>query len=367
MIHLFNKNSRLSHLSGAVTLILTVILLVLSTLIIFVSAGYNRLETKATANFVHSQEAFEAAEAGEEFAISYLSQHASTITANPVSGYFPPYSDSSTTNISLANGSTFTAVYTNPKANNYNLILITSTGTSSDGSSTRVIKQQVMSEPIVTNIPTAPLTSAGSASLSGNSNIINIINDSNDAKTITSGGAVSLSGSSKTTTSTGGSSPGNIGSDIQSNNPSLQGISSSNFFQQFFSSAASNVQSAMAHVFSSATGATLSGLTNTSIWVNNSVSLSGNVTVGSATAPVLLIINGSLSISGTVSIYGFVYVTGSTSISGNTNIVGSLATAGAVSLSGNIKITYDSTIMNTVANNTLGNTYSKIPGTWSDF
>ncbi len=61
---------------------------------------------------------------------------------------------------------------------------------------------------------------------------------------------------------------------------------------------------------------------------------SGTV-IGSATNPVILIVNGNLSVSGSVNIYGFIYVTGNLTSSGIHIFMEDWSVYGNVSDSGN--------------------------------
>lgn len=182
MINLFHKVHTRER--GAATLIITVILLLVSTLIIIFAANFSRMQERSIDNMVANNQAFAAAEAGLEFGIVYLSQNSVTILANPVSGFIAPYSNASTTDITLANNSKFTVVYTNPIANNYDLVLITSTGVSANNASTRVVSQRVQFGSILVSPSTTPLVVQGNLTLSGDSNITNTANNN----TILTGG-----------------------------------------------------------------------------------------------------------------------------------------------------------------------------------
>ncbi len=76
--------------------------------------------------------------------------------------------------------SKFSIVYTNPVANNYTIIQITSTGTSADGTATRVVSQQVEYGSLLFSPPQLPLVSKGSVSISGNAGITNLTNKQYD-------------------------------------------------------------------------------------------------------------------------------------------------------------------------------------------
>lgn len=95
-------------------------------------------------------------------------------------------------------------------------------------------------------------------------------------------------------------------------------------------------------------GASLSGgtLTNTAastrLYINGSLSLAGNATLGSSANPqnLILIVNGSLSLAGNARIYGLVYATGSITLGGSSRITGAVTAAGGIVVSGSATATY---------------------------
>jgi Tfp pilus assembly protein PilX len=369
MINSFRK------VHGAVTLIFALTLIILSTLIIIFAANFGGIQDKSIANQSRSSQAFNAADAGLEFGINYLQQNYSTIVATASGGYIN-YSDSSTTNVSLANGSKFSVVYTNPTASNYTLITITSTGSNSDSTSTHVVSQQVYQGSILSSGGNNAIVSKGNISLSGNVQVKN----TNSNQTVQSAGTITFNGNSETITSAGvASNSSTQGSDIQQNVSSIANESTNTFFANYFGTTnTTTVQNSMAHVYTNSAStdysSTLNGMTGTSIWINQNggttASLSGNTVVGSASNPVLLIVNGPLSLSGNVSIYGFVFVLGSsgtTILTGNDTVNGALITSDNTSISGNAVITYNPSIINTIKNYSALSYFAKVPGSWKDF
>lgn len=361
-------------ISGAITILTTIILFTLTTLIIIFAADFSIMQDKITANINRSNQAFSAADAGLEYAINYLQQNSTTILANPVSGFIPAYSDSNTANVVLANSSKYTFTYSNPIANNYNLILITSTGTSADGSATRVLKQLVQFGSMDETIPTVPLTSKGTTSLAGNTEVINRTTNS----TVIAGSSVSMSGSSDTRLNSGVSStPGNIKSDISQNNSTLANMSDSDFFATYFGVSSTIVKNNIGHYYSNTSStdysSTLNNMTGTSIWIDQAsgtqASLSGNITIGSATNPVLMIVNGDLRMTGTVVIYGLIYVIGTTTtdVLGHVTINGGLVSAGNVTMTGSTTLNFDPTTLSNMQHQASMQYYAKVPGSWKDF
>jgi len=370
MINLFRKIGKVYQRGGA-TLIIALIMLVTSTLIILFAAEFGKMQDKIGGNVNRNLQAFEAAEAGLEYGINYLQVNYSTIIGAPVSGHIN-YTTAAITNVALGNSSKYSIVYTNPTANNYNLITITSTGVSDDGSSTRVSTQQVELGSLLSATPSLPIASKGNVSVSGNANVTNM--ESNH--TIQSAGTVSFSGNGKTTTSAGS---GTSGTDVQQNVASLQSESQNDFIASYFGTTnTATIISKVGHYYNS-TGntnysSTLAGMTGTSIWIDqtgsSTATINGTTTIGSAANPVLLVVNGNLSLSGNVVIYGFVFVIGTNDIltlTGNTQITGGIATTDTLNMSGNIALTFSSSVINNLRSNPSTRYFAKIAGSWKDF
>jgi Tfp pilus assembly protein PilX len=360
---------------GATTLVIATMLLVTATLIVLFAGSYSLMQQKITGNQYRNQAAYAAAEAGLEYGINYLQANSTAITGSPSGGHIPNYTSTSTTNVAQGDGTKYNIVFTNPIANNYTLILITSTGTSDDGTSTRVVQQEVQYGSALFNPSQNALTTKGSLSLSGNATIKNTTYGS----TIVLASGVTMSGNVSTVTSGGtASTPGHIGSDISQNNATLNAMSVATLFSDYFGAQESTIQGQMAHVYTSS-GATnyssvLNGMSGTTIWINQtsgSVNISGNTTIGTPTNPVLLVVNGPINISGNTNIYGFVFIVGTTSattdISGNLNINGAMATGDSLAISGNANITYNPNLLVGVQSSASTTYYAKVPGSWKDY
>ncbi|MBU2545835.1 MAG: hypothetical protein KKE46_01725 [Gammaproteobacteria bacterium] len=73
--------------------------------------------------------------------------------------------------------------------------------------------------------------------------------------------------------------------------------------------------------------------------------LNGNITIGSPSSPVIMIVDGDVEISGNVRIYGLLYVTGTLTMGGNSYVSGTVAAEGAISMSGSAVIQYNPNIL----------------------
>lgn len=368
MINLSHRKSE----QGAATLLLTLLLLANITLIVLFAANYSLMGQKITSNQYRNNQAFMAAQAGIGYATAYAQTNYSTITANPVGGHIN-YSDASTTNVSLANGATFTAAYTNPTANNYNLLLITSTGYSADGTASHTITDLVQQGSALLSSPNAPLITKGNVTLGGNAEVQNHSTNS----TVQSGGTVTISASAVTELQSGvASNSAHIGADVTQNSSSLTNLTVSDLFATYFGvSEATFLATKVNHYYSNSSNtnynSSLNGLTGTIIWIDQTpgttATINSNTTIGSAANPVILIVNGNFSMTGTANIYGTVYVIGGTNASmlGNAGIIGGLITTDTLSLSGSTEVTYSPTVLQKVQQTQTY--YAKVPGSWKDF
>jgi Tfp pilus assembly protein PilX len=356
---------------GVTTIVMTTLLLITATLIVLFAANFSLMQSKVTANLFRNQMAYEAAQAGLEFGINYLQQNATAIMASKSGGFIQPYSDANTLNVALANGSKYTITYTNPIASNYTLIKITSTGVSDDGTATRVVSQQVQYGSYLFAPGKNAMVTKGALTASGNTTVTN----TSYTNTIESGGALTASGNFKTVLAGGGgSTTGHFGSDIQQNVTTLANTSNSDLFADYFGMSTTQFQAKAGTTLTNNSNyaTALNGVNGTTIWINQTsgtATFSGNTTMGTASSPVILVVNGNLSISGNFTLNGFMFVIGAatatTDISGNVTINGGFVATDALNFSGNGNITYNSAVLAAVQATT--NYYAKVPGSWKDF
>lgn len=358
---------------GAATLITTIILISVSTMIVIFAAKYGVMQQKSNSNFLRNNQAFQAAEAGLEYGITHLQTNSATILASPSGGYIQPYTNSSITNVALGNGARFTVVYTNPVANNYTRIRVTSTGTSDDNTASKSMSQDVQQGSVLMNPPDVPLVSKGEVEMGGNSTVRNLYTSS----TIQAGDEVEIEGSAQTVLNSGQSSNASlIKSDVVDEISSIAALSNSDFFTSYFGTNSNTVKNSADFYYNNSSNtnysATLNGKTGSIIWIDQTAGtaqIRGNTVIGTAANPVLLIVNGSIDLSGGVVINGFVFVTGSasTDIIGNVTINGGIVIGGDTSIRGSATINYEPDIINTLRQSPAMMYYAKIPGTWKDF
>ncbi|TRX02943.1 hypothetical protein [Candidatus Methylobacter oryzae] len=96
------------------------------------------------------------------------------------------------------------------------------------------------------------------------------------------------------------------------------------FFGMFFAQTKAQIRQAASTANQLlAAGSNLNGLTGL-IWVNGNETINATDTIGSATNPVILIIDGNLTLNGGATIFGVVYITGTVAITGNPVVTGSI-------------------------------------------
>lgn len=102
------------------------------------------------------------------------------------------------------------------------------------------------------------------------------------------------------------------------------------------------------------------------------IRVTGNATIdadlGSATDPVMLLVEGDVSLAAGVTVYGFIYSTGSAwDVSGTANVVGGIFTEGSLAASGGgtLRVRYDSTVLKRVRAQV--GSFVRLPGSWRDF
>lgn len=357
-----------SNQRGAALLVLVVALLFCVTWLVISLAKTGQQSIKMTANDIRAEQAAEAAAAGSNFGWVYFTKNSSSIVVDAnADGYIDAYSNASITSVALSNGSLFSITYSNPTVNDLSLILIKSIGTM--GNASREERQLVKYTSLMSTYAQNGMTAKGNIGMSGNSQVTNAANN----QSLASGGTVTLSGNANTVISTGTSSnSSSIKSDVSQNNASFASATPEAFFMRFFGAASASVKAAANHYYSNASNtnynATLNGKTSATIWIDQSggtrATIDSNTIIGSLANPVLLVVNGDLTIQGNAQIFGYIYVTGNLQTAGNAVIRGAIVAGGNTVDSGNFSLTYNTSVLTKVQQ--LVGQYATVPNSWND-
>jgi hypothetical protein len=122
---------------------------------------------RVVANSLRERQAFESAEAGVEYGVMYGKDNIGTITVDGDADGYISYT------IPSISGTNYTVTFTNPAINNFDLLEMTSVGTSTDGTVSRTIRQQLYSMNVLAISPPAGLITHDSVSLSGSVDVVN--------------------------------------------------------------------------------------------------------------------------------------------------------------------------------------------------
>lgn len=357
---------------GAATLAIALVLLFTISFITLFASRAMIFEHRTSINQYRATQAFEAAQAGMELGLANLnvaSLRNTYIRDTNSDGIVDPATN--TIDGSLPGALSYRIVYTNPTTGNLNLIRITSSGCAdgcspctSSCTSRATVGQLVRLQPMLSSAPTAALTAKGNVSLSGSVTVANTDTATNGA-TVHAGGTVSFGGSASAVTIPGAPAAASVaGSDT-----TLSSLSDDNFFQSYFGNSKAKIQSAATQIACSGVcNSQLDGLTGQTIWVTGDTQLTSNITIGSASAPVILIVDGNLQITGAATVYGVVYCTALTwdnTGGGTSQIIGAALAEGDFTATGTPNPTYNSSVLQNLQNN-LG-VFAKIAGSWSDF
>lgn len=164
----------------------------------------------------------------------------------------------------------------------------------------------------------------------------------------------------------------NIGHDTITGDTRLSSLDTDGFFATFFGKPMAEYKSSVStsNVFdgsnlnqSQLTSVASSG--NAVIWVDGN--LDGNTLpnpVGSQEKPVILIVNGNMTLSSNTVINGIVFIAGNISGNGTPKVFGSMIVNGTSAFNGNLLIVYDGVVAKKAE--TIGKV-SKVPGSWRDW
>lgn len=411
---------------GATTLFIVLILLLLSSLVVFYAARNAINEQRLSANEVRTKQAHAAATAGLDYALAYFAKDLdiTSFSAGPqlypnntqashyqsrfcsLATYGPPGAAPPDCPAAHTTAMTCTA----PPNAELRTPVIVSCGWSDDDKAVVRIIAKASGTPSLAGAITAPVVSRGVTNLlTGGASVLNYFND----LTIWSGGAVPIQSNTGKTfvrdistdpsaTSpdfrTTGNSPAcnnppahytcstdgrSLGPDVIPIDTALSTLSPGDFFERFMgkqpepyrdtvatykvdlndtavgSLAGSDLPTASTD--SSSLGS-ITNLGNKVIWVEGNTSGLGDV--GTQTKPVVLVIDGNLTISSNTVINGLVFVTGDVTGNGSPTIYGALIVAGANDLNGNPKIIFDPNVLSNARR--LGKA-AIVPGSWRDW
>jgi hypothetical protein len=401
---------------GAATIFITIVLVLAAGLIALYTNRAAIMEQRLSANEVRMKQAFAAANAGIDHALSFLrgggldhdnngvvdslASNTLTSTGGQPSYYKAAFCDSTAAIPACPATHTGALVCTPPAL--VTQVAAVGCGWSDDDSSVQRVVQVLQSTPSAGGSISVPVITKGTANLlTGGASILNYFND----LTVWSGGAFlgqSNTGKSfirnEVTNPTAnltdnyrdiGTSPAcnnppagyqcstqgsTLGHDTITGDTNLNSQSTDQFFESFFAQTPTAFRDQTAtYVVDPPGGPTLGtsnstdvntivGLKDQTIWIEGDMSIPGDI--GTADHPVVLIVNGNLALGNNSVINGLVYVKGDITGNGSPTVYGALIGAGNANTTGNLKVVYDPKVLQRAAN--LGKA-GKVQGSWRDW
>ena len=372
---------------GMATLTTALILLVAITLMTFSSARVGVVEQQIAANDYRAKQALHAAQAGLDRAV--YESNVLGVGAPTIAGADLAYT-AVTALAAVGSGpaTSYRYAYSLPPGvaagGSLALITVTARGFSDDGAASKTLTQYIKLYSPLRKVPDPPVGTGNAYDSESNSirienGISSIAIQAQDEiddhnKDITYVGNPLVAGAGK---SEGGVIliPGVVG--IVDTTAEREA-----YFTHAFGTTKADIQSISASVVNCGgncnslignTGSTQSGKTITYgtpqspfIWVTGDTTLNSKTVIGSPPKPVVLVVDGTLNLSGDVIIYGFIYATRVVA-RGSTTVFGSLLSEDSLDFGGNVSIFY-----NRHGNRLSGpppgpDFYVKAPGTWNDF
>lgn len=405
--------------TGAATLLVSMVLMVAATLLVLYVSNTVVGEQKMSANEVRSKQAFEGAQAGIELAIERANagNNFEAASETALNAAWAPENANSSYRVIFCDASVFPAAQTCPDAaGDITRVCLAPqadpgpdevAGTADDVPATtawavgcgwsddsaarkRIIAMVAKGTPLPGTI-TNPLTAKGAVFFKGNSTVVNYFNNltvwtgnnldntGNTGKTVIrkpSRPAGQLTSTQVDTQVGDGNqvcnqaadlicttSSGVMGPDVIQSDQNLANLTEDQFFENFLALPPADYKNTMAEKV--VAGAEAGSITEGGkvYWVDGDATIGQNI--GTLAKPVILVVDGDLTLSGDLVIFGVVFVRGDLRTNGKPKVRGAVVASGEVDSNGTMNIIYDPDAISNIVKVT--GTYATVPGTWRDF
>lgn len=293
-------------------------------------------------------------------------------------------STNDTNTLTLNNGATAVVTFRDVSSGETTATEIVSVGRSDDAAATRTVTQTIALVNPLINVPENPLLTRGTTVVNGSADVFNPEGHS----TIWSGGPVDLGASGNVNTwiadpaspnypdclgdsfspcnVLGSTSSAIAGLDVIEQDSSLTNLSQDEYFENFFGMTPTEYRNSVVTMDLNPTVATdvaqIEGATGEVIWVDGDLTISAGTYIGcnidpgnnpcplANIDPVIMIVDGILTMQGNMDFSGLLFVMENTDGNGTPNLQGSVIVAGDNSdLTGNFNITYNSWVLQSLA------------------
>lgn len=411
--------------TGAATLLVSVVLLVSATLIVFVASRSLLTEQRISANEVRAKQALSAAQAGLDHAFAYVADggldHNNDGALDVITASYNSLPNGSKYSVKYCRASTYlsplaplpdcpstpgapTCTAAGSAASPF---IIQSCGWSADNSASQMVVQIVAQAPVVASPPTNPLVSLGAVNVSGSATVTNYYNNlsvwsGQSLQSIGNSGKTFVKNPTDATVPTDNTTPpdpptncgtstnyvcttdkSKTGPDVVDRDLGLQGLTGGEFFRNFFGMYGDAYKATVSssNLISAGDFGTLNNTGGQVNWVDGNVSGGlGNMTIGVPAPnysiadtedsrywgkPSVVIIDGDFNASGNLTVNGILYIGGNANISGNIRVNGVAIVQGNVTGNGSLDVVYNPRTVKGAANRT--GAWAYLPGGWRDW
>ena len=216
--------------------------------------------------------------------------------------------------------------------------------------------------------PTAPLTARGRVSI-GNA-ALGVVNGDPSTNGITINAGMDINAPNVRVTTVPGTPPQ---STLLGNDPSLRDTTEDQMFATFFGMSKTSYKSlpAVRQYACPCTETTILQAYNEGVrqfWLEGDLTMNANVTIGSPTDPVLVVVNGNLQMRGNLRVFGVFYSTAITwdnTGGGGALLQGAAISEGNYTGNGTPDYYYDPRVLNQLRYDLAS--FVRVPGSWRDF
>lgn len=223
--------------------------------------------------------------------------------------------------------------------------------------------------------PSAAMTARGAVDFNGGAVSVSNADVPSRGITVDAGGALVNAGSARLS-----SVPGTPGSaSVLASDPSLSTLNADRMFVSNFGMDRATYRAQPAAIRLSCVGdcatliaAAVSANPGRVIWVEGPVTIDSNQVLGTAAQPVMLFVSGNLTVSANLQLHGLLYLHGGpgdttawTTTAGSTLIDGAVVAEGGLSIVGTPSIAFNPVVLRTI--NLTQGSMVRVPGSWRDF
>jgi Tfp pilus assembly protein PilX len=218
--------------------------------------------------------------------------------------------------------------------------------------------------------PAAPLTARGTVNPTGAFAAVNVVNTDPTTNGITINAGLGIDPAKVIATTVPGTPPSTT---LVGNDPSLRDTNEDQMFATYFGMDKATYKSlpTVTQLTCPCSETTVKNAYDAGarqLWLTGNLDMNANLTIGSATDPFVMVVDGEITMRGTLLLYSVIYSTAvvwDDSGGGSPTLIGSAISEGNFTGNGSPAFVYDPSILSKLRYDVAS--YGRIPGSWRDF